>query len=144
MLDQFYFSSLVKDFLGKNFPEFLNNVNDFSDSSFECSLENPTQQFSIWIASCHCEVTFGLESTDGNSDCHTHFTPYMPEDIPTVFQNLARIIDDVKSNRLCFYRSSRRGYSWTSDIAETLAEKKAGEHIRFFSWDGNIDCISDF
>jgi hypothetical protein len=30
------------------------------------------------------------------------------------------------------------GYSWTSDLVETLVEKEENEAITFFSWTGKV------
>lgn len=138
MLDQFVFSGLLKHFLRNNFPEFLLNPEEYENGSFRCETESPAKQFSIWITSENSEVTAGLASPDGNAHCHTHFTPFETSDIDGVFQDLADFIEEVRCNRVLFFHSSRRGYSWTDDVEITLSKKKAGESITFFAWDGRV------
>ena len=139
MLDQKRFSNLVKEFLKNSFPQFLNNIKTHPDDSFECSYRNPLGKFTIWIATYNLEITVGLESSDGNSDCHTHFTPYEPEDFEDVLERLSTILKEVFQNKLLYFYSSKRGYSWTSDVRETLLKRKSNESIEFFSWDGSLD-----
>ena len=141
MLEQRYFSDLVKGYLETTSNQFLPTINFSPDGSFHCSALSPTGQFSIWIATYNCEITVGLESNDGNSDCHTHFTPYDLDDVKQVFQNLTDILDDISNGQLLFYHSNLKGFSWTSNIVETMMKKKSDEAIEFFSWSGQIDTI---
>ena len=46
-MNQDRFSELIKSFLIENFPEFTNNISNKDDTSFDCDLRNPTNEFSI-------------------------------------------------------------------------------------------------
>jgi hypothetical protein len=138
MLDQISFSEVVKNWLEEFYPQFLFKIETKPDNSFDCSFESPSKKFSVWIATYSCEITVGLESHDGNSDCHTHFTPYEMEDITSVLENLSLILQEIFSGKLFFYHSSLTGYSWTTNDTEILKKKQKGESIEFFSWDAYL------
>ena len=87
MLEQKYFSELVKEYLETTSNQFSKNIKFLPDGSFHCSALSPTEQFSVWIATYDSEITVGLDSKDGNSNCHTHFTPYDLDEVKQVLQN---------------------------------------------------------
>ena len=73
-MNQIEFSNIVKEYISKKHPAFLNNISYKEEHSFDCSLKNAKEEFSRWIATYNSEITLGLESSDGNSDCHTHMS----------------------------------------------------------------------
>ncbi len=134
MLDQVLVSSVLRDYLQQHYPAFLADAGEHPNGSMDCSLKSPSRHFSIWIGTYNCEYTVGLESPDGDSGCHTHFTPYTAKDFDHVLGNMSALIDDIMSGKVVFYHSSLGGYTWTSDVDDTLKKKKPNEEIMYFSW----------
>ncbi len=138
MPDQSQVTSTTKHHLRLHHPELLRDQFDRPDGSFECQLQSPSKHFSIWIASYNCEITVGLQSPDGDSGCHTHFTPYRETDLPGVLASMSELMKDIMNDEVLFYHSSVHGYSWTSDRDALLEEKQPHETIMFFSWWGKL------
>jgi hypothetical protein len=127
------FSDIVKDYLRKHYPDFLNNISIKDDQSFDCSIKNQRSEFSVWLATYNEEITLGLEDSNQDSNCHTHMSFFGNEPIEQL-DAMTKYLDDIFSNRLIAFRSSVKGFSWTSNRQQTLEEKKPAEAIDFFTW----------
>lgn len=134
MLDQVLVSTVLRKYLQDHHPAFLTDATEHANGSMDCSLKSPSRHFSIWIGTYNSEYTLGLESPDGDSGCHTHFTPYTERDFPHVLENMSALLDDIMSGKVLFYHSTLQGYTWTSDMDDTLKKKRPDEEIMFFSW----------
>ena len=69
MINQEHFSELIKELLMEQLPEFCPTIEYNKDGSFDCDLRNPSNEFSIWIATYNSEITLGIEAPDGNTGC---------------------------------------------------------------------------
>jgi len=137
-MEQIQFSEFVKSYLTQYYPQFINSVKYQPDGSFDCSIENKTKAFSLWIATYNIEITVGLEDPAKTSGCHTHFTPYDERDLPEVLHELGELLEEIFSNKRMFYYSNIHGYSWTNDAVETVVDKKPSESVQFFTWNGSL------
>jgi hypothetical protein len=137
MIDQPHFSEIIKSFLKGNHPEFAGNVNDQDDSSFDCDLRNPTNEFSIWIATYNSEITIGLQDPAGKTEIHTHIACNNEEDMEAALVELSNTINNIKEDKLMLYHSDLGGYQWTDDINQVIMRKQPYESIKVFSWNGN-------
>jgi hypothetical protein len=124
MIDQIRFSEFIKSFLKNNFPEFISTINYKEDGSFDCDLKNPSNQFSIWLATYNSEITIGLEDPEGKTDIHTHISCYEEEDLDNALHDLSVIINEIKSDKVILYHSDQTGYQWTNNIHSILERKK--------------------
>jgi hypothetical protein len=78
-MEQDVFSNIVRDYISKEYPAFLETISYQADGSFDCTIKNAKGEFSVWIATYNSEITLGLQAADGNSDCHTHMSFYREE-----------------------------------------------------------------
>lgn len=111
-MEQNLFSNLIKEFLEANFPEFVPTISYQNDDSFDCSLKSNSKKFSIWIATYNSEITIGIEDPNGKSDIHTHISCYELEDFQSCILELSQYINDIKNDRLIFYRDENGKYDW--------------------------------
>lgn len=132
-MDQIVFSNVVKEYISKQYPAFLDNISYHEDGSFDCSIKNAKGEFSAWIATYNSEITLGLEAPDGNSNCHTHMSFY-GEEPDEQLEAMKDYLGKIFSNNLLFMQSSLSGYTWTDNIENTLKNKKKTESIEFFKW----------
>jgi hypothetical protein len=133
-MNQTTFSEIVREYLIKNYPGFVQTISYETDGSFVCSLKNPKGIFSVWIATYDIEITVGLEDCEtGNSDCHTHMSFYGDEPNEQT-EAMSKCLEDIFSDRLIFYQSSLSGFSWTDDIQETQSKKRKNELLEFYKW----------
>ncbi|SDX59259.1 hypothetical protein [Aequorivita viscosa] len=137
MINQARFSEIIKSFLIENYPEFTATITENDDKSFDCDLRNPTNEFSIWIATYNSEITIGIEDPNGKTDIHTHISCYEEEDIDDALIELTKTIKEIKNGKLILYHSDIKGYQWTNDIKLVIEKKKASEKIRQFTWNKN-------
>ena len=136
-MNQERFSELIKSFLAEKFPEFTKTINYKDDKSFDCDLRNPTNEFSIWIATYDSEITIGLEDPNGKTDIHNHISCYEEEDINDALTELTTEINDIRKNKTVLYHSDIDGYQWTNNINLILKRKNKLENIRVYNW--NVD-----
>jgi hypothetical protein len=134
-MDQATFSKHIYEYLLKNYPSFLENIKYHDNDSFDCTLTNPTGQFSIWIATYDKEITIGMDDPDNTSGTHTHLSFY-GEEIDEQTKALKEYLEDIFADRLVFTHSNLDGYSWSKDIVKTLLDKKSKESIKYFTWTG--------
>ncbi|GHA61231.1 hypothetical protein [Pontibacter akesuensis] len=133
-MEQDAFSNIVRAYISKVHPIFLESISYQADGSFDCTLKNAKGEFSVWIATYNSEVTLGLQAADGNSDCHTHMSFYGEK--PTEqLEAMKNHLEKIFSNKLLFMQSSLSGYSWTDNIEHALKKMKKNESIKFFKWD---------
>ena len=137
MINQARFSELIKSFLKENYPEFTATINEGNDKSFDCDLRNPTNEFSIWIATYNSEITIGLEDPSGKTDIHTHISCYEEGDIDFALTKLANTIEEIKRGKLILYHSDIEGYQWTNRISSIIEKKKTLEKIRVYAWNAD-------
>ena len=116
MINQARFSEIIKSFLTENYPEFTATITYKDDKSFDCDLRNPTNEFSIWIATYNSEITIGIEDPSGKTDIHTHISCYEEEDIDESLIQLNKKIKEIENGKLILYHSNLKGYQWTNDI----------------------------
>ncbi|TJZ51807.1 hypothetical protein FAZ15_19870 [Sphingobacterium olei] len=114
MIEQIYFSEIIKEFLAENFPEFLSSLDFKGDGSFDCDLRNQADTFSIWLATYNSEITIGLEDPDGKTDIHTHLSCDDMEDLPETLDRLAKMINEIREDKLVLYKDES-GYHWTDE-----------------------------
>jgi len=132
-MEQGAFSNIVRDYISKKYPAFLETISYHADGSFDCTIKNAKGKFSVWIATYDSEITLGLQAADGNSDCHTHMSFYGEE--PTEqLEAMKNYLEDIFSNKLLFMQSSLSGYSWTNNVEHTLKKKKKTESFKLFRW----------
>ena len=136
-MNQETFSHQVYLYLLANHPLFVENLKYKADNSFECSLLSPTRKFSVWIATFDSEITIGMEDLDQISEAHTHMSFYGNE-ISEQIEALSQYLYDIFHDKLVFIHSSLTGYTWTSNLIETLMEKDDNESIKFFTWTGEV------
>ncbi|WP_378187504.1 hypothetical protein ACE939_04065 [Aquimarina sp. W85] len=136
-MNQKRFSELIKSFLVEKFPEFTKTINYKDDNSFGCDLRNPTNEFSIWIATYNSEITIGLEDPSGKTDIHTHISCYKEEDINNALTDLATEINNITKGKTFLYHSDGIGYQLTNDINLILKRKNTFENIRVYNWNVN-------
>ncbi len=134
MINQERFSEIIKSFLIASFPEFIASLTYNHDKSFECDLRNPTNEFSIWIATYNSEITIGIEDPSGKTDIHTHISCYQQEDIDDALNELTITIRKIKDGKLILYCSDLKGYQWTNNINSIIEKKKKLEKIRVYYW----------
>ncbi len=137
MINQSHFSELIKSFLVENYPEFTATITQKEDESFDCDLRNPTNEFSIWIATYNSEITIGIEDPNGKTDIHTHISCYEEQDIDDALIELTKTINEIKNGKLILYHSDIKGYHWTNDINLIIEKKKTSEKIRQYTWNKN-------
>jgi hypothetical protein len=137
-IEQIQFSALIKSFLTEYFPQFLKEVNFKEDGSFDCELRSPSDIFSIWIATYNSEITIGLTDPGGDTDIHTHISCYEEDDVEEATDRLKEMIQDIKDERIVLYKSSLRGYHWSTDIVKTIMNKKDKETIEVLHWKNQV------
>ena len=128
MIEQICFSKIIKEYLEKDFPEFIPSLDYKDDGSFDCDLRNQANTFSIWLATYNSEITIGLEDPDGKTDIHTHISCYDEEDLTETLTRLSNMINEIREDKIVLYKSES-GYDWTSNI-----EKNKKPDRIFFSW----------
>ena len=128
-MDQIQFSEIVKDYLSKDFPEFVTTIKFDDDGSFDCFLKNSSHLFSIWIATYNSEITIGIEDPNGNTNIHTHICIYNEDDFENGLKELAKIINDIKLGKLVLYKDSLE-YNWSYFDDKILELEK----IQVFNW----------
>lgn len=137
MMNQEQFSNYVYQYLLESHPLFLEKLEHKPDKSFECSLMSRTQMFSVWIATFDSELTIGMDDPEHKSGTHTHMRFHGTEPDEQA-KAMTEYLQDIFNDKLIFIHSSLSGYSWTSDLVETLVEKEENEAITFFSWTGKV------
>ena len=130
MIEQVRFSEIIKKFLDANLPEFLASINHRDDGSFDCDLRSPTNSFSIWLATYNSEITIGVEDPDGKTDIHTHISFYEDENSAKALNQLSKMINEIREDKLVLYKDKFGDYHLTKNILE---KKKDSNNI-FFSW----------
>lgn len=131
MIEQNHFSHLVKLFLERNFPEFVSTLKYKEDGSFDSDLRNPTNLFSIWIATYDSEITVGIEDPNGKTDIHSHISCYDEKNIEDALNELSDIINKIQGDKLVLYNDKILGYNWTEKIT-----MKKSENTKVFYWSG--------
>lgn len=127
MIEQTTFSQLIKDFLAKQFPDFLPSIKSFPDNSFECSLRSPSDSFSIYISTENSEITIGIIDPNGDSGIHTHVSCYDLEDMEDCLDSLSKIIKDIQEGHLILYKDEKGKYDWYNSWE--LSSLKGGQQI---------------
>ncbi|MBK8564768.1 MAG: hypothetical protein IPN76_15890 [Saprospiraceae bacterium] len=133
-MNQKIFSDKVMQFLTIEFPEFVQKVTYQNDDSFDCELDNPSGQFSMWIATYNEEITFGLKSPNGATDIHTHVSCY-EEDIDDCLTTLTKLIIEVKSNKVVMYKNEYNLYDWIDVNRLAQIENKRQKIFEKILWD---------
>ena len=131
MIEQNHFSHLVKLFLERNFPEFISTLKYKEDGSFDSDLRNPTNLFSIWIATYDSEITVGIEDPNGKTDIHSHISCYDEKNIEDALNELSDILNKIQGYKLVLYNDKILGYNWTEKI-----KMKKSENTKVFYWSG--------
>ena len=132
-MNQDVFSNIIREYITKEYPAFLETISYQEDGSFDCTIRNAKGEFSVWIATYNCEITLGIQAPDGNSDCHTHMNFY-GEEPGEQLEAMKDYLEKIFSNKLFFMQSSLSGYSWTDNVEDTLKKKKRTESFKFFRW----------
>ncbi len=125
-MEQTLFSSLIFDFLQKEYPDFF-PVKYLEDNSFDCSIQSPSGEFSMWIATYGCEITYGIEAPDGKTDIHSHFSCYEIDDIPDCLQSIRKWIQSVINNEIFIYCKDSNAWDWIDHETLKKKELKAGK-----------------
>src|SRR6478609_6206318 len=125
-MDQKEFSNHIFEYLTRSFPEFVPSVTYKNDDSFDCELKSPSGEFAIWITTYDREITFGLESPDGNTDIHTHVSCYERDDLDDCLSTLRILIDDIRTNKVILYRGASGVYDWIEYAKLTQKENQSG------------------
>jgi hypothetical protein len=133
-MDQKEFSEHIFQFLRKSFPEFVSSITYSNDNSFDCELKSPSGQFGMWIATYNSEITFGLESPTGETDIHTHITCDELDDLENCLSDLARMIEEVKTNKTIMYRNAANVYDWADHSQLMEKERKKGVNFVKLFW----------
>ncbi|MFB9053943.1 hypothetical protein ACFFVB_12725 [Formosa undariae] len=133
-MNQDRFSELIKSFLIENFPEFIKTISYKEDKSFDCALRNPTDEFSIWVATYDAEITIGLEDPSGKTEIHTHISCDEDADINEALSELSTLINDIKTGHVVLYYSDKTGFQWTDNINLILERKNTLENIQVYHW----------
>ncbi len=133
MINQEYFSELIKGLLMEQLPEFCPTIEYKKDGSFDCDLRNPSNEFSIWIATYNSEITLGLEAPNGSTDIHTHISCYEVEDIEDTFRDMVEMINEIRTGKTALYQNESSNYQWTNDI-NSIIKNGAGKEIKLYSW----------
>lgn len=138
MIEQNHFSALIKSFLEIHFSEFIPTLKFQSDGSFDCDLRNPTNLFSIWIATYNSEITLGIEDPNGKSDIHTHISCYEESEISETLSELSIMINNIKNDKTVLYYKDESGFQWTNNKTSILNNNVHSKNIRFYSWEKGI------
>ena len=133
-MDQKVFSTYVFEFLAKSFPEFIPSVTYENDGSFKCKIKSPSGKFGMWIATYNSEITFGLESPNGDTYIHTHVSCYEVEDLDDCFSTLTEYIDEIKNNKVILYKNDANVYNWIDLTRLTQKENQKGVSFEKFFW----------
>ena len=132
-MEQTLFSSLISQFLQKNYPEFL-PVKYYEDGSFECELKSPNGNFGMWIATYNQEITYGLESPDGKTDIHSHISCYDLDDLPFCENLLKEWIESVKNDLTLIYLTDKEVWDWIDGKDLASKEIKGMKTYRQYKW----------
>ncbi|WP_298732497.1 hypothetical protein [uncultured Chitinophaga sp.] len=135
-MKQEIFSKYVFEFLEGSFPEFITTIKYHKDGSFDCSLRNPSGEFSIWIATCNEEITIGIAAPDGKTDIHTHISCYEIDDLHDCFKQLTVLINDIKDNKVIVYVNNQNVYAWIDYHRLIEKETKNGTNFQKYFWSG--------
>ena len=122
MIEQNHFSHLVKLFLERNFPEFISTLKYKEDGSFDSDLRNPTNLFSIWIATYDSEITVGIEDPNGKTDIHSHISCYDEKNIEDALNELSDILNKMQGDKLVLYNDKILGYNRIEKIKMKKSE----------------------
>ena len=134
MIEQNHFSTLIKSYLEIHFSEFIPTLKFQSDGSFDCILRNPTNLFSIWIATYNSEITLGIEDPIGKTDIHTHIFCYDESEISETLSDLSIMINDIKNNKTVLYCKDESSFQWTNNISSILKKNIHSKNIQFYCW----------
>ncbi|PKG43624.1 hypothetical protein [Psychroflexus sp. MES1-P1E] len=116
MIKQDHFSELIKELLMERLPVFCPTIEYKDDGSFDCDLRNPSNEFSIWIATYNSEITLGIEAPDGSTDIHTHISCYEEEDLEDAFNDMIHMINEIRVGKTILYQTENSTYQWTKNI----------------------------
>ncbi len=133
MINQEHFSELIKELLMERLPEFCSTIAYKEDGSFDCDLRNPSNEFSIWIATYNSEITLGVEAPDGNTDIHTHISCYEVKDIEDAFNDMVEMINEIRIGQTILYRVENSNYQWTNNI-DSIVKNGNRKEIKQYSW----------
>ena len=135
MIEQNHFSELIKCFLEINFPEFISTLKLQNDGSFDCEHRNPTNLFSIWIATYNSEITLGIIDPIEKTDIHTHISCYEESEISETLSDLSTMINDIKNNKTILYYTDESGFQWIDTKMSFLKKNVYSNNIQFYNWE---------
>lgn len=115
-MEQKEFSSLIIKFLGKKYPEFIQTIKFQDDGSFDCDLKSESGIFSVWIATYNNEITIGIEDPKGKTEIHSHISCYELNDLENCLNELALIIENIKTDKLVLFETENGEYDWINSV----------------------------